>query len=230
MSKKPPEMDMFRETRIGICIPTRDHVHGWFAYDLARLVGFSAAQGISGNLQLFMDEGTLLPRMRNTLAKRALDAGVTHLLWLDSDMRFPKHLLHALLSRREPIVGANYVRRAPPYVPTAFKNVKNKWPCWTYDDSTGLEPVESLGFGAVLISAQVFKKMNFPYFATPFDEESQEFVSEDIHFCRRADLVGYEVLIDHEVSQQVQHIGNMAFTYIHGLDTKELIERVEEDR
>ena len=63
--------------------------------------------------------GTYLPQQRMTLVKEAFQSGSTHILWIDSDMRFPKDALIRLLDRDLPIVGANYPMRRTPIIPTA---------------------------------------------------------------------------------------------------------------
>ena len=44
----------------------------------------------------------------------ALAVDATHILWLDSDMRFPADTLGRLLARNRDIVGANYCARRFP--------------------------------------------------------------------------------------------------------------------
>jgi hypothetical protein len=77
---------------IGILVPTRDFVNSGFAFDLARMVGYTIGT-TENRVVIYTSSGTLLSSQRQDLARDAIDAGCTHTLWLDSDMRFPKDAL-----------------------------------------------------------------------------------------------------------------------------------------
>ena len=77
-----------------------------------------------------------LPHNRSRCVERAFKLQATHILWLDTDMRFPPDTLFRLLGRKKPIVGANYRARNPPVFPTAVKGLKR---VDTLEESTGVE-------------------------------------------------------------------------------------------
>ena len=111
---------------IGVLIPTRDFVNAGFAYDLARLVGYTVGTS-HHKVVLYTSSGTLLSAQRQDLAKSAIEAGCTHTMWLDSDMRFPKDTIIRLLKHDIGIVCANYAKRRFPTEPIAVrKNGKDE--------------------------------------------------------------------------------------------------------
>ena len=96
---------------LAICIPARDEVHAGFAKDLAVLSAHSYAAPEWSKLDILMVSGTLIADQRMKLVRMALDGGADYLLFLDSDMRFPSHVVNQLLKRDLPIVAANYATR-----------------------------------------------------------------------------------------------------------------------
>jgi hypothetical protein len=176
-------------------------------------------------LHLFFNGGTYLGPQRDEIAAAAVKLDASHVMFIDSDMRFPKEALAALLAHDKDIVGANYVRRRPPHYPTAWANGDY---VWTYEDSQGLVPVDHVGLGLMLIKTEVFRAIQEPWFPIGHDEDGS-FRGEDVRFFEKARLAGYEVLIDQELSKYVLHIGNIEYNYIHGLDAKEWMTRVAEE-
>ncbi len=181
-----------------IATPARDTVLAGFAYDLAQLIRHSS-DAIFATAQ-----GSILSNLRSTLAQTSLDNGASHILFIDSDMRFPPDTLERLLIHDKPIIGANCRQRNSPKF-TARKN----------DDfisssgKTGIEQVDSIGFGVTLIVAEVFHRMRKPWFSMPWD--GTKHCGEDIYFCKRAQEMGLSVYIDHDLSQQVKHSGLVEF-------------------
>lgn len=202
--------------KIAICIPTRDMVHAGFAFDLANMVGYFTASG-AGSINILYVSGTLIADQRVDLATAALTQNADYLLWLDSDMRFPKDALSRLLAHDKPIVGCNYSQRAVPPKPTAhislgggeFKHV------WTNPEDKGLQEVGYLGFGCMLTKAEVFKKMERPWFHLGYSTKNHKFIGEDVYFCIQAQKAGYPVLLDHDLSKEIGHIGSFEFRHEH---------------
>lgn len=207
---------------IGILVPTRDFVNSGFAFDLARLVGFTV--GTTHNkVVIYTSSGTLLSSQRQDLARDAVDAGCTHTLWLDSDMRFPKDALVRLLSHDEDIVCANYAKRRFPTEPIAVRknqlgdDAEHVDRVYTEPDSTGLVEVDYCGMGVMLVKADVYKKMEFPWFAIPWVPAAEDYIGEDVWFCRRAYENGSKTMVDQDLSKEVHHIGTFEYKHEHTL-------------
>jgi hypothetical protein len=133
-----------------------------------------------------------------------MDLHASHVLFIDSDMRFPSDTLERLLKHDVDIVGANCVQRTQKQF-TARKNGEFV----SSIGKTGIEEVDTLGFGVTLIKAEVFEKMEEPWFHTPFD--GNKHVGEDVYFSTMAGKNGYKIYIDHDLSQHIKHAGLVEF-------------------
>lgn len=203
--------------KIAIAVPARDMVHTSFAYDLAMMMSHWTYKNAANqdNIMLFTSQGTLIVNQRQDLVIRAIEDKCTHILFLDSDMRFPKDTLDRLLAHNKPIVAGSYATRRLPCKTVAFENDKN-WDCvYTTPDKKGLEPVAAVGMGCMLVNLSIFDKMTLPYFMIGYSPNSNQFTGEDIFFCRKARSMGLEVLIDHDLSRELGHIGNLEFRHEH---------------
>ena len=212
---------------IGILIPTRDFVNSGFSYDLARLVGFTVGN-TNHKVVLYTSSGTLLSAQRQDLAKSAIEAGCSHTLWLDSDMRFPKDTIVRLLAHDTGIVCANYAKRRFPTEPIAVRknttdeDAKTIQRVYTEDHSTGLVDVDYCGMGVMLVKAEVYKTMEYPWFAIPWVPNAQDYMGEDVWFCRRAAENGTITYIDQDLSKEVHHIGSFEFKHEHTLTCRDV--------
>jgi hypothetical protein len=167
--------------------------------------GLEDLEGIGFNVI----RGTILPSSRQSLAREALETGVSHTLWIDTDMAFPKDTLHRLARADKDMIGINARGRRPPYPflaeATATARLETK------KDSTGIVEVHRVGFGLVLIKTDVFRKMDAPFFDFEWLKETASFRGEDYYFCEKARTYGVEFWVDHDLSKQVAHIGDFAF-------------------
>lgn len=219
--------------KVAFAVPCHDTTPSMFTYDLAQAVGAtllvigrgdSPIQGFG----LFFLSGTYIPVARQELAEEALAQGYTHILWLDSDMRFPSDILFRLLRHNKEIVGINYSSRKIPPRFTAIKQVGREGAepqlCMTMPDSRGLEDVEALGFGALLMRTSVFQRLHDPagerghWFQTRWDEALGQNIGEDVYFCELARKVGAMIFVDHDLSKDCAHIGSVEYTLEHAQD------------
>jgi hypothetical protein len=203
--------------KVAICVPCRDTVMSGFAFDLARLCAYDGVTRCSedGNsLMIYQMPGTLIMDQRQRLAEQALKDGADAILWIDSDMRFPKDSLRILLSREVPIVGVNATTRRKPIEPTALDRDEEKnelVKVWS-KGKEGLEEVGALGFGMVLTRKEAFN-MPKPWFWFDVTDKGG-LIGEDIYFCAKAWENGIPTIVDHELSMHIKHIG----TYEYGWD------------
>jgi hypothetical protein len=120
-----------------------------FAFDLAKLCAYEGVTRCAkgGSLMIYQVPGTLIFNQRERLAEEALKDGADAILWVDSDMRFPKDALEILLSRDLPIVGVNATTRRFPIKPTALDidPVTNDLVKVDSKGKTGLEQVMGVG-------------------------------------------------------------------------------------
>jgi len=164
------------------------------------------AMFIASNLESTKWEIRTVPRMvtheaRNALAKMAIDEGFTHLMMIDSDHVFDKDIVHTLLLYKRPVVGVRAYRRTSPHYPCIFvKDPKlEETEAMTFVDACnmGLMVTDAVGFGAILISTEVLKKMTYPYFY--FSK-----TGEDFNFCRDARELGFKIYVDTDI--EIGHV------------------------
>lgn len=208
-----------RPPNIAICIPAHDQSPTLFSYDLARLMLRLGAGPVAneklGGVALYVLTGTYVHTARQELAEAALDNGADYILWLDSDMRFPADALERLLMHGQDIVGANYSNRGMPASFTAVATDGQKM--LTRPESTGLEEANGLGFGCLLTSAQVFARIEKPWFWFEYIPEIGGQVGEDMLFARKAREAGVKAFVDHDLSQEIGHIGTIEYLAGHAL-------------
>jgi len=97
--------------KVAICFPSADMVHADFALALAGLC--NAAPPLE--TPIVNNKSSIVAAARNDGVRRARELGCDHILFLDTDMTFPRTTLHRLLVHREAIVGATYVKRVAPF-------------------------------------------------------------------------------------------------------------------
>ncbi len=202
--------------KLNVLVPS----HGGWTADFGHCVAMMSAALMAQQPYPDMDyavtieSSSMLVRTRTDLVKRALAQGATHLLCLDADMTFPMDAAHRLLRWDVPIVGCNYIRKAEPFTPTAC-GLDGK-PVYSGGqhgaDARGLKGVRHLGFGVILIKAEVFQALPQPWFLMPYAEDQGRFTGEDVYFCHLARSRGFDVFVDHDLSREVGHVGPYEFT------------------
>jgi len=210
MTKHKPDV------KVMVAIPTGGHPRWEFCHDLANFIGFTTLKLVAtGKVDLALSwvSGCYVAVNRNDLAVMALEQNATHILYLDDDMRFPPWSLEQLLARHTDIVGVNYTTRKLPIRPVTLNNID--WDdgtipsdvVWTPPGATGLQEVDALGGGVLLVNTDVFIKVDYPFFEQWYDQKRLRNVGEDVDFCKKAQDAGYKVYIDHDLSHHVRHIG-----------------------
>ena len=185
-----------------IATPTFGGVHAKTAESVGNII---AATTIA-YVRWFVHESTYVANARQECLIEALRQRMTHVLFIDSDMVVPANTLYLLLSRNQRVVGANYARRRPPHAPTV---TGRDGKCLSSLGKTGMESVETIGFGCLLLDLQVLRDLPQPVFAS-----ANFYVGEDVAFCRECRNANIPVYVDHDVSQHVQHLTTTALTCV----------------
>ncbi len=220
--------------RIGICIPSRGDMMIGTAFDLATLCGYDSRWRKDGEQAIYTVAGTLIFDQRNKLAQAALDQECDYILWIDADMRFPKNTIERLLAHDKDIVGVNATTRTMPVVPTA-KNLKvdvekreNHWYSINSKGKTGIEQVTAIGCGVMLVKAKVFKETPKPWFYF-YELPGGKTLGEDVHFCIAAHDAGFETWVDHDLSQEIGHIGQYTYSWSDFKDEPNKLQRPKDN-
>jgi hypothetical protein len=142
---------------------------------------------------------------RTALVKKAIEKGMTHLCFVDSDQFFGPDTITRLLAHKKEIVGVEYNKRKFPLEKvTAPLDTESK---------TELYKARSAGAGMLLIDLSIFtnkeKPMGTPWFNFGRDKEGKLVTGEDVWFISMARDSGYDTWIDPTIS--VKHLGEFAF-------------------
>jgi hypothetical protein len=214
--------------KLQIAIPTAGRVPMGFAYSLAGMIAKIGAQHIptipEATIEVTMDivESSNWITNREQLARRAIEAGRTHLMFLDDDMTFEPQIIDIMLGRRQDIVCTNYLIKTEPardFVAIGLDGQRVP----TREASAGLQPIAYSGFGVSIFSVEVFKRTPQPWFLPDFDTASSSYTTEDNPFYRRAREAGFIVYLDHDASKLVSHIGQRAWNWREALPMADVI-------
>jgi hypothetical protein len=205
-----------RALNILICVPALGDCASGFALSLARAMAHFASLPYAGDKKVDVTFCTSanLAESRTRLVARGYELEASHILWLDTDMKFPADTITRLLNHNLAVVGANYPTKEMEARPTAYADDEDyTGPVWTGENSTGLKQVAHCGMGVLLTDMGVFDALSPPFFA--FEPQPPDFIkqtSETAGFCARLGQAGIAVHIDHDLSKQVAHIGSFEFS------------------
>ncbi len=199
--------------RIFIAIPSnRDH-SPHFVASLVALVQYHAVNGVKNRelKDLRVNIKTNVSNIatgRNDLVDEAIAGGFTHLLFLDDDMTFPFDMLDHLCKYDTPIVAANCCQKKHDVTFTAIgldnKRVDSR-------GKTGYEQILRVGCAVMLIDLSIFNDLPKPYFNFEWHEGRGRLIGEDYFFCRALNRKNIPVIIDHDVSQHIGHVGSHTY-------------------
>jgi len=204
--------------KIGIAVPTAGMVRMEFASSLVGMVAKFSAHGVPTvpeatiSMSVHALQSSNWITNREKLARGAIEAGETHLMFLDDDMQFDPRVLEILLGRRQAIVTTNYLIKTEPATEFVAVGLSGRR-LPTKAESVGIEPILYSGFGVSLIEIEVFKKTAQPWFMPDFNPESGEYTTEDNPFFRRAREAGFDVYVDHDASKLVSHMGTKSWNW-----------------
>ena len=156
---------------IFIALPTHDGtVHAPFCLSLIALSAGLTANGVGHELVVIRGE-SLISRARNNLAADFLKSDCTHLLFLDTDLRFRPEMIQEMIAADKDVIGGAYpfktmhedaitarVRSGAPFDPFfGCKPVLNF--ANSADVNDGVVEVRDIGTGLMLIKRCVLEKM-----------------------------------------------------------------------
>lgn len=220
-----------------VAVPCHDKVDALFTYDLTILLAYMQTRMLGktiGNAGFLMQLGTYVHAARSTLVEEFLKSDAEWLLFVDADMRFPPNALERLLAHGEKFVGINYSSRGHPYRYIAIEQAnvgpgKHGGLLPTYEDSTGLEMADAIGFGFTLIHRDVLEavtaaaKPALPFWFA-WNEDRDCMVGEDVYFCLTAATQGYKPYVDHDLSKECAHLGTEPHFLRHVWETAKIAE------
>lgn len=205
-----------------IAIPTRGQMPFQFVQSLTDMIRKLDEDGV--NYEIAFHAATLVYIGRDRLAKKAIDEGFTHVLWLDDDMVFKPDLIDDLTFCGKPFVSGLAVGRRAPHFSCVFKEVLPKVERWTYNEYPK-EPfrIYGCGFACVLIETKVLEKVWITHGTCFFPTRE---LGEDVAFCDRALKLGFEIWAEPTV--QLGHIGTQIYYPIDEVKYTEGIQGFDE--
>ena len=187
--------------RLAIAVPALEQSPTPWSFDLARL--YAATCAAVPSITLAGEVGTFVHQAREKLLHDVMELwGATHVLWLDADMTFPADAALRLLAHDVDVVAANYVKRAGAHLPTAMCDGQHVYS----GDQQGLQAVDHVGMGVFLMKTSVVAGLPRPrfWYSTPTE-------TEDVYFCHLLRTAGRTIWIDHDLSNEVGHIGQHVY-------------------
>ncbi len=125
----------------------------------------------------------------NTVVNSADIPDESAIFWCDSDVVLPYDAITLLADQKKDFITGIYFQRAKPFYPlintfngTSFHWVMN-WP------ENVVAPIDGCGFGCVLTSVGMLRRMEAPWF-------KYEKFSEDFDFCLKATKAGYQLYVN----------------------------------
>lgn len=204
-----------------IGVPSGSEWKAEFGMSLAGLIAHSAHPLRNGariaGLRLWNSRGSILPKLRTMLVQKAMEAGASHILFVDSDMSFPPDTLHRLLAWDKPVIACNCATKMLPSTPTARLHGETRAgePMYSLPDDIGIRRVWRVGTGVMLIRTKIFERMPQPWFDMPWDDVLQDYRGEDWSMCDKLDALGVPIYVDLGLSKTIGHHGDLKYTHEH---------------
>jgi choline kinase len=181
-------------------------MHTATSFCLYRLATVLAQLGIDN--KLFVSSGTLIVNQRHELIRAAQEWSATHVMFIDSDMEFTPECVLSLLDRNKQVVAAAYSKRAEPFVATAWHEIGN-WNSYVTDFSNDIIQCDAIATGFMLIDVSVFDTLPMPWFKLGW--YNNQYVGEDIEFCRMLLEHKIPLYLDLTVSKKLGHLGTKSY-------------------
>lgn len=197
---------------LAICvISNRDHVPD-FTRCLAHMVAHIASRPTFGNVDLKISKNcSLLSVARQGMIDECMAENHSHMLFLDDDMVFPPDLANRLYAKGKRCIGVNSLRKNPDQLLYTAKGLDGKWVESKGKD--GIQQVAAVGLAMFLLDLDVMRKIPKPHFEVRWNEEKQIYSGEDMYFCRKLNEAGEKIFIDHDLSNQCGHVGQLVYTF-----------------
>lgn len=206
----------YDKVHLVIGVPSGDQWDREFGLSLATLTAVLAnSRDPEVTFHIANSKGSILPELRHNIVEGALQAQATHILWIDSDQKFPHDTFHRLYKWKKPMVGCNVATKKFPSSPTARLKDETDYgkPLFTTDKTFGLREVWRLGFGVMLCETRVFRRISPPWFQISWLPGYSRYQGEDWEFCRLCEKHDIPVYVDQGLSYEIGHAGRCVYDH-----------------
>lgn len=152
---------------------------------------------------LYTPRRTSIDRMRNSLAKMALEGEYDYIAFIDDDVIVPHNLFDKLLALEADIAAGWTIIRGYPFENMFFNFDETQRNLSTNKDQTRenkVVDVDAIGFSTALISCELLKRVPPPWFVTGPTN------TEDVYFCLKARQYVPDCTIKVDKSIETGHI------------------------
>lgn len=207
---------MTPDLRVMVGVPSSGTWQSATAVSVAQAIQHFSEAKYAGtkDINLVSMVSSILPEGRQRLVGEAWKWEATHMIFVDSDMRFPADAFVRLIQHGKPIVGVNYPRKTLTGLPTAYCEdgdlIGN---LYVEEGDDGLREVTHMGLGLCLIDMRVFEAIDFPFFSFEPVGKGYKFRGEDVYFFDKCAKAGLTPMCDLGLSEECAHVG--AFDYTH---------------
>lgn len=176
----------------------------------AQAIGASIISAEGKVIDFILRQSCDIVSNRTYLVNAAIEAGGTHILFVDCDMLFPHDIINTLLAHKKEIVGCDYNARTFP-----LKKVSEPF---TERSETELYKAKHNGLGLTLIDLSIFKDPKFgigvdgkrsAWFNFGRDSQGSLAMGEDAWFSAVARDAGFDTWID--PIPKIYHLGIYGF-------------------
>lgn len=155
-------------------------------------------------------QSSCLSIVRQAFVDEMIANEFTHWLSLDDDMNFPHDIVDRLLIHDKEVVAVNARHKMPTVQGSLIglhgSNIDSR-------NKTGLEEIKAMGGAIFLAKIDCFKNIPKPHFQVIWSPYHNTYVSEDIHFAALLRANGVKLYCDHDVSQEIGHIGDHEYRW-----------------
>lgn len=140
--------------------------------------------------------------VRNKAALLLLQSNFTHVLMLDADHQHQQHITqllarHVLEDPSRLVVGGLNFRRGEPYDPCAYLRGEDGKLYPPTEWERGLVEVDAIGTGSLLISREVFERIEPPWFFNDYSKVMEDhWPGEDMGFSKKCNEAGIKLYVD----------------------------------
>ena len=166
-------------------------------------------------LAVYTSNTSLIDKMREVLADEVLTTEPDYVLWIDADQLYPMKTLVQLVGHVDsghPVVGGITPDKHTGK-PMVYRFLNDKGSCAqdrSFKVDRGLVQVDAMGFGGIMMSADVIRKVDPPRFPRTWDEAMQSYVGEDFGFYYNCKKAGIPVFADTDL-----HYSHMVGTAVN---------------
>ena len=196
---------------IKVCVPVYD-IRTWdISLGKACYTTMCKQTDLPFDLTIAVQQGTIIEEARNLLITESRDNQAiyqkfnqvyTHYLFLDHDIGFTyKDIIKLLEDNKEFVSGAYRPKQIPEQLVAGFFDSNGRVTRYAIPTDTGLQKVNWVGGGFILVRRETLEKMRYPYFwkKVVYLSNRAMCIGEDVFFCLNAQESGIDVWLDYDI-------------------------------